>query len=218
VLVAMTYAGAVVATLLAWDVSRKRRAHRPIAVLLTFGLAADLARRALRVFVLVPAYAALNGAPASGMVRALAHVDQALFLGYPAALASVTLWVYLARRPWPVMVVYVVAEVALIASYPVLRGEGVRKAYLGFQLACLAVAVGAFVHWMTFRKNPPTVTHWIVALMMVVEIAGVAAGPWRLGLFVKWDLAQMGYCMLYAMLILIQWRWSWVIRNSTPRS
>lgn len=216
-LVGMTYAGAVVASTLAWDASRDRPAHRPVAALLTFGLAADAARRALRSFVLAPAYAALNGAPATGMVRAVAHLDQALFLGYPAALAAVTLWIFVKRRPWPVLVGYMLTEIGLVATYPALRRQ-VPTIYLGFQLACLTVAVGSLIHWMIFRKNPPTVPHWTVALMVVVEIAIVAAGPWRLGLFLKWDLAQMAYCMLYMMLIVIQWGWSWTIRNSSSRS
>lgn len=94
------------------------------------------------------------------------------------------------------------ADVALIASYPTLRGDPVRKLYLGFQLACLTVAIASVLHWMAFRKNPPTVSYLVVGLMTVAEILNVAAGPWRLG-FDKWDLAQLAYCMLYVMLILI---------------
>lgn len=216
-LLAFGYLMAAVATALAWVVSRVRPAHRPVASLLAFGLGADILRRALRLLVLAPAYAALHGAPATGWVRVAAHVDQALFLAWPAGLAAVTMWIYLARRPWPVVIGYVLTEAGLIASYPAVRGEMLRKAYLGFQLACLMVAVGSFLHWAVFRKNPPTVTHWLVALMMTAEIVGVAAGPWRLGFFARWDLAQVIYGMLYSMLVLIQLGWLWGIKNSSAR-
>jgi hypothetical protein len=200
---------------LAWAVARKRPQHRSVAALLTFGLAADVVRQVLQWVVLVPAYAALAGAPATGWVRVAGHVEQALFLAYPAALAGTMLWIYIARRPWPVAIGYVITALALVASYPALRGEPLGKIYLGFQLACVAVMVGAFVHWVLFRKNPPTPSHFVVALMSVVEIANVTVGPWRVGLFDRWNLAQLGYCMLYAALILVQWGWSWIISNSS---
>jgi hypothetical protein len=174
--------------------------------------------RSLQWVVLAPAYAALNGAPARGWVRVVAHADQAMFLAYPAALGALTLWIYIKRRPWPLAIGYTMSAMALMISYPAIRGDAIRQAYLAFQLACLTVAVGAFLHWIAFRKDPPTASHLVVGLMMIVEIANVAAGPWRLGFFTKWDMAQMTYCMLYAMLILIQSGWLWTIKTSSLHS
>jgi hypothetical protein len=191
-LLAIGYIVAAVAAALAWVVSRARPAHRHVALLLTFGLASDVVRLPLQAFVLAPAYAALHGASVTGWPRLAAHVDQAIFLAYPAGLAALTLWIYIGRRPWPVAIGYGLTEIGLIASYPAFRGEAIRKAYLGFQLTCLAVAIGAFLHWGVLRKNPPTVSHLVVGIMIVVEIASVAAGPWRFG-FDNWDLAQLAY-------------------------
>jgi hypothetical protein len=216
-LLAFGYLMAAAAAALAWAVSRARPIHRPVAALLTFGLAADLARRALRELVLAPAYPALAGAPATGWLRIAGHMDQALFLGWPAGVAAAAIWICLGRRPWPVAVGYALSEAGLIASYPEIRGAMLRKPYLAIQLGCLAIAVGAFLHWAVFRKTPPTVSRWIVALIVTTEVVSVAAGPWHLGLFVKWDLAQVVYAMLYSMLVLIQGGWLWAIRNSPSR-
>jgi hypothetical protein len=152
-LVPLTYACSIGATSLAWPMARRRPEHRPVAWLLTFGLVSDLIRRGLQGLVLGPAYVALAGAPATGWVRVAAHVEQALFLAWPAGLAALTLWTYLRWRPWPVVLGYATTIAVLIIGYPGLRGALVRKAYLGFELACVALAVGAFVHWIAFRRG-----------------------------------------------------------------
>src|SRR5262249_45015990 len=157
--------------------------HRPVAALLTFGLAADVVRQVLQWFVLAPAYGTLAGAPATGWIRVVTHVDQALFLAYPAALAATMLWIYIGRRPWLLMVGYAIATLIIVASYPGLRGAPLVEVCFGFQLACSLVMVGAFAHWVLFRSNPPAPSHFVVALMSVVEIANVSVGPWRVGLF-----------------------------------
>jgi hypothetical protein len=105
-----------------------------------------------------------------------------------------------------------------VFGYPAIRGELLRNAYLGFELACLAVATGAFLHWIAFRNDPPTATHWMILLMVGTEVAGIIAGPWGLGLFTTWSLAQAGYCIQYALLITIQGVLVWMTPSATTRS
>lgn len=216
-LVAFTYVVSVFATVLAWPVAKRRPDHTPIALLLTFGLVSDLVRRLLREYLFLPAYAALAGAPATGWLRCAFNVEQALFLAWPAGLAAVALWVYLKQRPWIVALGYVEWVLAIAGlGYPAIRGDLLSKAYLAFELACLLVAVGAIVHWIAFRKDPPRVSHWIVALMVGTEVVGLIAGAWRFGIFTAWTLAQVSYCMLYAVLIAINGAVLWVWPNPSP--
>jgi len=62
---------------------------------------------------------------------------------------------------------------------PSTRKPDLRKPYLAVELACIAVATGAFLHWIAFRKDPPTATHWMTILMVGTEVAGIIADPWR---------------------------------------
>jgi hypothetical protein len=216
-LLAFGYMMSATATVLAWPVAKRRPDHYPIAILLTFGLGSDLARRALREYVLTPEYARLAGAPSTGWVRVVFNVEQALFLAWPAGLAAVVLWVHLKQRPWPVGVGYLAGVFGIaIIGYPTIRGDLLHKAYLGFELACLVVAVGAILHWLAFRKEPPRTSHWILALMVGAEIVGLMAGAWRFGIFTTWTLAQIAYCMLYAVLTVINGAVLWMWNKSSP--
>jgi hypothetical protein len=214
--IALIYVFSALATALAWALSRRRPQHRPVATLLTFGLASDLAQRALKAYVLTPGYAALGKAPATGWLLVARHADQALFLAWPAGLAALTMWVYLKRRPWPIALGYAAAVLGIvILGYPAIRGPDLHKPYLAVELACVAVATGAFLHWIAFRKDPPTATHWMTILMVGTEVAGIIAGPWRLGLFSSWNVAQFGYLLLYATLVAVQGVVLWMISSST---
>lgn len=205
------------ATVLAWPVAKRRPDHYPLAALLTFGLVSDAFRQVLQWLVLAPAYAGLAGAPASGVLRLWVSVDKALFLAWPAGLAAVALWTYLQRRPWFVALGYLVGMFGIVVfGYPAIRGDLLRKAYLAFDLACLTVAVGAILHWLVFRKDAPRTSHWIVALMVGAEVVGVVAGAWRYGIFTHWTLAQIAYCMLYAVLTIINGAVLWNQPKSSP--
>lgn len=215
-LVTFAYVLSIAATALAWPVAKRCPDHTPIAVLLTFGLFSDLARRLLREVILTPMYAQLAGAPPTGWLRVVAFTDQALFLAWPAGLAAAALWTFLKRRPWLVALGYVEWVLAIAGlGFPAMRGDLLGKAYLAFELAALLVAVGSIAHWIAFSKDPPRVPHWIVALMVGAEVVGVIAGAWRFGIFTRWILAQVSYCMLYAVLIVINGAVLWVWPKSS---
>jgi hypothetical protein len=214
-LLAFGYLMSLVATVLAWLVARRRPEHAPIAYLLTFGLASDLVRRALHWF-LAPAYAELSGAPATGWVRFTVNIEQALFLGWPAGIAAVAMVIYLGRRPWPVAVGYVAGVLGIIVfGYPAIRGDLLRKAYLGFELTCLMVAVGCLLHWIAFRKDTPRPRHLIVMLIIGAEAAGFIGGAWRFGIFTTWKLAQVAYTMLYSAVAVINGGVLWIRPKSS---
>ncbi|WP_437279268.1 hypothetical protein WME90_01550 [Sorangium sp. So ce375] len=201
VLVAV-YAMSALATVLAWIVARHRPEHRPIAVLLGYGLAASAARRAIRIGVLEPARAELAGAPFSGWVRAVFHLDSALFLGWMAGVAALAVFIFGRRRPWGVLAVYLVAVAVLAAGYPTFRGELLGKAYLALELAALCTSVGCLILW--FLGNDRGKTQHLAAGFIVIAETLMLVGPFRMGIFSAWDLARSILIALYISLVPVQ--------------
>jgi hypothetical protein len=197
------FAGVVLAGLvvaLAWAVTRRRPEHRHVAGALSVGLAADLGRQALVMWILRPARAASGGAPLSGLARVACDVDTALFLVYPAALAALSLWTFLRRRPWPVLGVYVLAVAGLAIAYPASRGDALARAYMAAELASLAVTIGAFIMWF-WRRETPTLTHGVALLLGAAE--AVTLLPYKLSFFTSWSVARASYMTLYLVLIIL---------------
>lgn len=85
----VAFALSILACALAWALVRRRPEHRPVALLLTLGLFADIVRQALAVYAIGPARASSGGAPLTGWARAAGHLDAALFTAYPAAMALI---------------------------------------------------------------------------------------------------------------------------------
>jgi hypothetical protein len=79
------------ATSLAWALARRKPEHRPSAYLLTAGLASDVAQHALRP-LLLHWIATLGDATWTGWLHVTAHVDQALFMVWPAGLTATALF------------------------------------------------------------------------------------------------------------------------------
>jgi hypothetical protein len=210
----MTYAFSFGATALGWILGRHRGEHRPVAYLLTIGLATDLARRVLRLAILAPARAALGDAPYVGSARIAYHFEQALFLAWPAAVVAATILVFHHRRPWPVAALWFAAVVTLAAAYPAVRGAALGRCYLGVEIATVAVSVGAVATWIRQRKTPE-VHHVSVALVIAAEVVSLLAGPWKTALVGSWPLAQVGYAALFIVLIVLQGGSRWMSASST---
>jgi hypothetical protein len=211
--VAATLSATVV--LAAWAVARRRPEHRPIASLLSAGLVADLARQGIGVYVLQPTRAAAGGLPFTGAARFAFHVDQALFLSWPAALAACAVLVYLGRRPWPVALVYGLAVTLFTMAYPALRGAPLGRAYLGAELAALAVCLGTFITW-AWRREAPDLTRSVMFIISAVEL--VTLLPYRKGPFAFWPLAQASYMTLYVVLIILHGGTLWGRGSSSSSS
>jgi hypothetical protein len=200
----VSYLLALAAVGLGWALASKRAEHRPIAVLLTVGLACDLARRTLEERLLSPALARLAGAPFSGWIRVPWHVDEALFLLWPAALAVAVPGVFGVRRARPVAVGYAATLAALAIGYPAIRGMRLAHVYLAVELAATAVAVQAIARWVPLQQEP-FVQHAAAGAIVGLDALAYAV-PWFAGgpFGEPWTLARVAYAVLYAALIVVQ--------------
>jgi hypothetical protein len=206
----------VVVTALAWAVARRRADHRPIAWFLTAALAADVLRWPLRVFVIAPARAArIADEPFAGWVRATWHVHEALFLVWPVGIAALFVWLFLRRRPWAIGVACAALVAYLVATYPETRGAVLQRWYLGAELAAVAVSVGACVQWL-WRRESPKLPHACAIMIGCVEVA-LFIGPFRGNVFTTWDLARLGYVILYVALAVVQGGSLWGSGSTTRK-
>lgn len=206
-LLAFAYILSGTVMVLAWVVAHREPAHRLIAVLFTAALGSDLARRALRVLVLTPARARGGGEPFTGIARVACDLDNALFLSWPASLVAVSLWIFARRRPWPALAAWGAAVIALGLLYPATRGVLLQRCYLGADLAAVAVGIGSIAIWIR-RRAWPELRHRSVMLVLAAECATLI-GPWRVGPFARWDLAQVMYAALYAVLVVLHGGAAW---------
>lgn len=184
---------ALLAVALAW----RRPSYRPTAGFLLGALVASLVRLAMRPW--------LGAAPVPyvGAARLGFHLDSALFLAWPLGIAALARWTFAGRRPWPVLLAWVLAVAALVLGYPTIRGDLLHKVLLGGELAALAVAVVAFVTFAGARRWPH-LEHLAAMLILALEGATLA-GPWLAGLYAEgWRGALLSYSVLYAILAVLQ--------------
>jgi hypothetical protein len=133
-------------------------------------------------------------------------VDEALFLTWPAGLAATGVVLFTARR-WPALLIgflWAGAVVCLAASYPAVRGEALRRVYLGAQLAALAVVVAAIASFWWRREAGMTPARACLMLCAGTDISDLIAGAWRWGFWTRWDLNQAVLVLLYSILIVLQ--------------
>lgn len=195
----------VALAVLAWWIARARRAHRPVAVVVSAALAADLVHWALAALVLAPARVALGVAPYAGWSRLAFHAQQACFLAWPALLAGLGAVVFLDERAArrgvrAIAVIYGAAVLVLAIAYPSVRGLALARAYVGAELAGLFAVVGAGVVWWR-RREAATLTEGTVMTLGAFHVGAVVAAraPWGAG----WDFAVIVLAFTYGALILV---------------
>ncbi len=198
---------------LAWAVAERRPDHRPVAWLLTLGLAVDVVRAGIQANVLQPTRAAMGTGPFHGFARAAFNVDEALFLAWPAGIAVCAAWVFLKRRPWPVLAVYGLVAATVMGTYPTVRGAALARVYLGVELAALVVGLGSFITW-AWKRETPNLTHVVTLLLVAVELATLL--PFNKGPFVSWSLAQASCMTLYVVLTVVYGGVLWDRGSSSP--
>jgi hypothetical protein len=190
------YVLSITATVLAWAIVPKRPDHRPVALLLSLGLAADLVQRVLVSTVLdVPG-------PYQGGARVAFHLQEAAFVAWPFGVVAAVVAAFPRRRPWPVLPAWALAVLVLAAGYPAIRGDVLRKAYLAIHLGALAVALGVFLAWIRHRQAMG-LTRGAVLAVLAVELF-LLFGPYRGSVFTSWAVAQGAYVTLYAALSMAQ--------------
>jgi len=198
------------AAIVAWPVVHRHREHLPIAIFLSIAVGVNFVRWALGTYIIWPANP-LAG-PLTGSARIAGHVEQALFIAWPAGIASLALWIFLRRRPWPVPIVWACIVMVLIMSYPGFRGAAVQSVYLAAELAGLMVALGSLLPW-AWQRHAPQLHHIATGLLIGIDLGSLAVA-WRGSVFFgKWPLAQAMYAVLYAALVMLQGGWLWISRS-----
>jgi hypothetical protein len=204
----------VVVTAMAWALASKRREHRPIAVLLSLGLAAEVAQRALSVAVLAPLRAALGvDVPWSGWARAAGLLYDAVALTWPAALVGAALVVFAGRRPWAALLGWSFAVAAFAGAHPIAGDGSQARAYTAVQTLAVAIAAGLGLGWIRGRATPATTAQYALAMMVIAELVSLL-GAWRVGLFEGWPIAQALYLVMFGVVALVQGRFLWTSPQS----
>jgi hypothetical protein len=210
---ATLYIMSAVAVVLAWIVTSRHKPHKPFAVLLSVGgLLCDTAAWALQRWALPPPN--VDGPPLKGWTRLAGDADSALFLAWPAGIAALAMHTLARRSIRPVVIGYLATLTALIVGYPTLRGELLAKVYLAAELAAAFIGVMSFVAFRR-RGDAWTVTTICTSIVVAGHLGVSVAGPYRFGLFGQaWTLAQAGYLLVYAVVILFQVGKLWEPRNT----
>jgi hypothetical protein len=185
---------------LARHAARLYRPFRPIARLLTMGLAIDLLRRVAREAVVGPALDAAKGLPLAGWERWVAHASQALFLGWGAAVLATVALVFLGWSYRNVLLLWGAAVLRAALGYPELRGALLMRFY-GWWTLLVVLASGACVVRFAMKRVRPRQEHAAALWILLVE-ASLLAGPYLGGDVVAlWWTAKIAYAVMYIGLI-----------------
>jgi hypothetical protein len=178
---------------------------RPVAWLASLGAVADVAGMALRE-------CALKGEPKPyvGVVRLAYHAEQALVLGWPAALVAVALVAFLRRRAWPVSLPWALAVVAVAWAYPWLRLERLGYAYAAWSWLCCGTV--AAIAWRTYRSvdwGP----HHVATLLLVAGETIAAFAYLDMAALERWDGPRAAHGMALGLLAMYLGRQIWRYRR-----
>jgi hypothetical protein len=84
------------------------------------------------------------------------------------------------------------------------RGAELQRVYLAAELAAGLAGVVGFISWAR-RRARPGVTAACTATLAAGHLGGVVlAGPYRVGPFTGWHLAQVAYVAIFAVLAVMQ--------------
>jgi hypothetical protein len=196
---ALQIGAAVPAVLLA----RRRADHRPFAIFFAGTTAANLLRF-LKHETIAP-IRPLGSPPFVGAARVAFHMDEALFLAWPASCAALAIWLFARPRAlvfFPALA-WVVAIAYLATHYPAVRGDALYRFYLGADLSGLAVAVLSLSSLLR-RHDLITPAGTCLLLCLAVDGGTLFAGAWRWGFWTQWALNQAAFVLLYTVLIVFQ--------------
>jgi hypothetical protein len=177
--------------------------HRPFAIW-SVGTTASTIIRAIRAAIVMPGRR-FDSPPYVGLQRVFFHVDEALFLASTAGLAAMVI-VLFARRRWLALLpglAWGVAVAYLATHYPEVRGEALRRVYLGAELAVLAVSAASIITW-GWRREWPTPPRACAIIACLVDGGLLVAGAQRWGFWSRWDLQQYAVSVLYLTLTTYQ--------------
>jgi hypothetical protein len=188
---------------LAWALTPRFRTHRPIAVLLSVGLGAELAQGALDAAVLSPLRSSLGvDVPWTGWAWAASLLDNGLALLWPAAIVSTALVVFLDRKPW-LGVVALAAALLVFAEVHPIAGDGGQARFLASVEALAAIAsAGMAVTWYRHNEGPAPAQH-VLAAIVLTEILTLPPAL-RVVAPQHWPPAQTLYLVMVGVLVALQ--------------
>ncbi len=191
-------AALIVAAVTAIALAARRPAYAPLSIYLAALALADGVRGYLASGVLSAP------GPYVGGARAAFHLEEGLFLASLLAPAVLAVTAFRSFIPVRVIVdVYAVAVLVLIVGYPMVRGADVARVYLGAETGALAVSAAAVIQW-GWRVERPTLEQMAVLMVLGVEAAKVAGGPWRIEIVGGWERAWPMHAVLYLALAGLQ--------------
>jgi len=197
------YVAAAINVLVAYGVSRSRRAHLTLVVLFSASLLSDLTKRIARTLYVdsTPPYA--------GLARAAFHVGEACVVTWPVGLAAAALVVFCKLSARPVLIPARLLLVALVIGYPVpFRGHWLAVVYATVSAFAFVVGAAGAVVSLAKHKRRATVTESVLVGAVCAE-GLTLAGPHLGNVFEEWHLAQLGYGVFYIAAILIQLEALW---------
>jgi len=197
------------AIVLAWMLASRRAEHRPVALLLSVGLAADVGRHVFDGAVLAPLRSSLGVTiPWTGWARVAAFVAHAMTLAWPAALVAAVLVVFAGRRPWAALAGWA-GVLAVIAVVHPMAGDGSQQRALAAANALgVLIALGIVLAWYRKTTRPAGAARLSLALIVAAEAVSLL-GAWRVGPFERWPVAEALYLGLFGVLVLAQGRFLW---------
>lgn len=212
----------VISAALSIPLAKRSRDHQAIAVFLVVTAVADLARYLLEARIIFPAWeqqraAGLDPARATlaGWVRAAAHVDQALFVFWPASVAALSMAVLLHKRPWIVLPAWATFVVLVSAGYPIVRGVPLLRVYLAAELLGACGATACFAAW-TMRREAMTLPRFMVICIATFQ-AATLVGPYLGDPATSWDNVRALYLVMYTALALVHVTAIIVLRRADER-
>ena len=197
----------VAAVLGALALARRRPDYKPAASFLIAMGAANILRPLLIGYVIAPARLA-GRVPHTGLERVAFHVDQAVFLLWPAGLAALAVWTFWRSRraKGAVALAYAALVAVLVLGYPTIRRELLASVYLGVELTALLVSIGAVASWW-WRRTPTTIAESIALLLVIFDVV-LIAGPYAAGsIFTTWPIAFGMYGVLYTAITVMEVVW-----------
>jgi hypothetical protein len=190
---------AILLPALAWRVARLRRYHLPIAIGLTVIGVADAARALLAAF-----YFAGKATPYIDEARVVFHLDEALYLAGPAALAWMAVQLLVGRGGAHVVGAAAMAWCGLIVGYPhPFRGATLGLVYLGAHGVAGLVVVSSVALWyMANRGRWMVVSGYLLLLYLAGDVVAVA-GPYAGDPFTSWASSWLSLLGLHLTAVMV---------------
>ncbi|MBI2898468.1 MAG: hypothetical protein HYY06_33260 [Deltaproteobacteria bacterium] len=170
--------------LLAWLVARHQREHRPLALFVSWMVAADWVR------VVLNGVRADEPRPLVGIARVAYHLDQLVVLSWSFAFMAVALR-YFTKRPPAFALVGLAVTWLITLNYPLVSGEFLLW-ILRLAGICATVVAWTCILAAIFRRRDlqPTLAHLVVILYSVTDFV-LYLVPWMGDVGRTWPIVNL---------------------------